>query len=410
MKATDRLFLMTVVVLLLHLLRNVSFLLYVVILLLCYSLLYIQHFLFGRGTALAPWSQAGLKRWPFIISLVWLPVVSLVNMGTDSYFVPLGRYFVTFPFILFCCLFMNFTLTLVRKVLRVVAVFLALASISIPYQIAFGRIPFLASSSFREGLVRFPSLAGSLTALGTLGAFSLGFLLFSDEWLFTKQTGVILIVLTTFGMLVSLQKSAVMNLIICCIVYVMQNGKHIFFRAPLAFAVVCLLVLGAYLIFGQATYAPYIVNTIEYAMSGTSQDFFHRLWELPSAVSHYHRMSTIQYLFGIGFPALSGTLGLHELPMAHNSYFDLLYSGGVLHLAGFLILVLRIPLQVLRKRLIGKKLTYIDRCYSFTIFLLLVNMFIGGGSFYQPITCVIVFVTVCSYDRVSYELESTAYA
>src|SRR5664280_3595650 len=91
--------------------------------------------------------------------------------------------------------------------------------------------------------------------------------------------------------------------------------------------------------------------------------------------------------------------------MAHDNYFDLLLSGGVLHLVSYLVLMVRIPLKVIHKRLRGMKISSIDSSYSMVVILFLINMLIGAATFYQPIATVVIFVTICSYDAVTREVS-----
>jgi O-antigen ligase len=116
-------------------------------------------------------------------------------------------------------------------------------------------------------------------------------------------------------------------------------------------------------------------------------------------------MSFSDFIFGIGLSSLSGTVGLPKFPMAHNNYFDLLFSGGIIHLVSYLILMIRIPLKVIINKLKGIKINIVDRSYSMIIILLLINMLIGEATFYQPIATVSIFVTICSYDKVKREIK-----
>lgn len=409
MNKTEKAFLFTVVVLLFHITRNINTTLYVGVLFLSYAWLYITYFYRNRVIK----NTSGIRFRPitllFLLSLMWIPFISLLNMDMSDYLIAFPRYFVTFPFILFCFLYKEYNYELIKQVFRILCVFMAVSALSIPYQIAFGRIFFFAESGYRVGLERYATLAGSLTALGTLGALSLILLLFTDDMLFTKGKKTLLIIITLLGMLMTLQKTAVANIIICLVAYVLIDGKSSFIKRSFAVIGICLLAYGAYFIFRETQFALYIDSIFRYSVSdsslGIKQDLMQRIWEYPSLVIKYHDMSFSDFIFGIGLSSLSGTVGLPKFPMAHNNYFDLLFSGGIIHLVSYLILMIRIPLKVIINKLKGIKINIVDRSYSMIIILLLINMLIGEATFYQPIATVSIFVTICSYDKVKREIK-----
>jgi len=349
----------------------------------------------------------------FLVSLVWIPFVSMGHMEMGDYITAFPRYFVTFPFILFCFLYREYRYEFVKQIFRIVCVFITVSVLSVPYQIVFGRVSFFAETfaeiGYREGLEKYASLAGSMVALGSLGALSLGLLISAGDILFTKSKKTLLIIITVLGLLTTLSKAAVVNIAICFVAYVFIGGEDGLIRRSLTIIGVCLLTYGSYSVLRGSQFAPYINTIVSYSLSGSSfrieQDLMQRIWALPSLVIKYHDMRFLDFVSGFGFSPLSGTVGLSKFPMAHNIYFDLLLSGGTLHLVSYLALMIRIPLKAIHKRLRGIKISSIDRGYSMTIALLLVNMLIGGDSFYQPIATVVIFVTICSYDAVTREVD-----
>lgn len=278
---------------------------------------------------------------------------------------------------------------------------MALAAVSIPYQIFFGPISFFADSSYREGLVRYSSLAGSLTALGTLGGYSLSILLLGGDVLFKKTNKIILIIVTIIGMLASMQKAAVINIIICMAAYFFISGNNNFLSKVINVLSFGFIICTVYFIIKQTELDLYIDSLLNYTFSNqseaTERDLISRIWELPSIVMQYNNIGIISIILGIGFKALAGTIGLPHYPMAHNNYFDLLFSGGIFHLITFFILLINIPKKVVLKKIKKIKLNFIDRSYTLLIFLFLVNMFIGASTFYQPISCIFIFFVVFSY-------------
>jgi O-antigen ligase len=394
-------------VLLFQITRNISTTLYAGVLFLSYMWLYITYFYRHRAItrAIVPSPMASL----FLLSLVWIPFVSLAHMEMGDYLIAFPRYFVTFPFILFCFLYREYRYEFIKQIFRIICVFIAVSALSVPYQIAFGRVSFFAESGYREGLERYASLAGSLSALGTLGALSLVLLLFAGDMLFTKTKRTLLIIITVLGMLMTLQKAAVANTAICFVAYVLIGGNGRLIKRSLAVIGLCLLAYGAYSVFRGSQFALYIDSIVRYSLLdssvGMKQDLMQRTFKFPLATIRYFDMRFLDFISGIGFPSLAGTVGLSKFPSAHNNYFDLLLSGGVLHLVSYLVLMIRIPLKVIHKKLRGMKISSMDSGYSMVVILFLINMLIGAATFYQPITTVVIFVTICSYDVVTREVS-----
>lgn len=404
---TEKCYYIIIVILLFHITRNINMYVYIGSLFASYMLLFIFYLSSHRYLSISTLVGMRLRPidWIFMLSLLWIPAVSLVNMGRGDYLQAVPRFLVTFPFILFTVIYNRYSSLLIRKVLRALCVFIALAALSIPYQILFGPIQFFADFSYREGLIRYSSLAGSLTALGTLGGFSLAILLFTEDYLFNRATKRILIIITVLGMLTSLQKAAAANIIICFGIYVLLNVRFSLSKRLVSAVGLLILLLVIYSITGENTISLYIQNVVNYSFGNSSkgivQDLITRIWERPYNVIQYHEMKFTDFIFGIGFPALAGTMGLSDFPMAHNNYFDLLFSGGILHFVSFLFLLAGIPLKILLKKIKGLEINVIDRSYSIVIIIFMINMLIGAASFYQPINVVFIFFIVFSYSRAS---------
>ena len=393
----ENIFLVTTTVLLFQITRNISMVGYVGILLMAYLCLYIVYF-HKRGNV-APSLLGGV----FLLTLLWIPVISLAHMDPSKYLIAFTRYCITLPFVFFMFIYNQYSFSLVTRVLRVLCVYMACAALSIPYQIMFGPISFFAESSFRDGLVRYASLAGSLTALGTLGSFALAILLFSGDLLFSRRNKNFLIAIILTGMLMSLQKAAVVNIIICFAAFVLMNDQISFSRKISVIVGIFLIAFVLDLMFDDSPFSIYVQSLFDYTFSetsvGVSQDLASRLWHRPQSVVNYHKIRLSSVVLGIGFPALGGILGLAHLPMSHNNYFDLLFSGGIIHFLSFLLLLGKVIIGTVRKRLAQSRLNQIDRAYFVVTLLIMGNMVIGAASFYQPISSVFTFWIICSYKR-----------
>jgi hypothetical protein len=395
----------TVLVLLFHITRNISTPMYIGVLFLSYAWLY-HTYIYGNMTIKY---NLNIKFRPvallFILSLIWLPFISLLNMNMSDYLASLPRYLVTLPFIFFCFLYQQYRYELAKHILRLFCIVMTIAGLSIPFQIMFGRIYFLAETQMREGYERYASLAGSLTALGSLGGISLAILLFTNNELFSKKQKIMLVVTTVLCMLMTLQKAAVVNIIICLVFYTFLYGSSSFIKKSFSLLGMGLFTIAIFYSLLDTEFGKYIDSIVNYTFADTSVgvkgDFIIRMWDLPSRLVYYHDLNWLDFIFGIGFPALAGTLGNSQFPMAHNNYFDLIFSGGIIHLVSFLILLIQIPFKVMKKKVKGIRINNIDRSYSIVIILILINMMIGAPSFYQPIYAVIIFFIIFSYDKVT---------
>jgi hypothetical protein len=346
-----------------------------------------------------------MLEWLFVFTMLWIPIISLAHMKLSDYFVALPRYAVTMPFFLFLFIYKEYRELLVRRIFQVVCVFVAISAMSVPFQIFLGPIWFFDDASVRDGLVRYASLGGSLTDLGTLGVFSMSFIAFSGDFLFTPKIKALLLITTVLGMLLSLQKASIINLIIFLVLYILVGSnvkigilKRLSFLVAIGF-----LGYGLYNQISQTVFGTYIGDIYQYTFSnsslGTKADFLSRLWQRPYEVMVYNNIHFLGVITGIGFSALSGIMGLPNMPMSHNNYFDDLFSGGILHLISYILLLLRRPYNVIRRKINGVQLHHLEQSYAVLVILILINMLVGASTFYQPISSIFIYFTIFSYER-----------
>lgn len=392
---------MTAVILLFHIARNVSLTLYLLVLGVCYLALFLHY---------RPRNFSVVKIW-FVLSLLWIPLISLFYLTPEDFLGALPRFLITLPFVVFCSYYGNFNLRETLKFFRVFCIFVTFSSLSVVYQVAFGALPFLADPSVREGLVRFSSLAGSLTALGIIGGFAVVVLMFLGHRLFGSAIATSLVVVNVIGMLATLQKAAVVNLALCLILYVCINRRSLLARL----APIWTLIIGGfgfYLLAGDSALGRYISTTVYYTIAIEDRlvgDLAQRLWTLPMLVARFHDVGTLGWMTGIGMAALSGTVGLPHLPMTHNWFFDSVLSGGIIHLLLFLGLAIKVPLTVLSKKIKGRPITDIDYAYV-AIFVIFVANSLIGLTTYHPVIAVLFFYWAFSYSGLSIETRNQGQA
>lgn len=393
----EKLLLITCIVLFFQVFRNVSLVFYIAILFLMYGLLYISFMLS---------SQSSLKKMEFSIceiaflfSYINIPLISLFYLSIADYMVALPRFLVTMPFIIFTFLYKDYTETFIRYLLKTFCYFMALSALTIPLQSLTGAISFFAASSTREGLERFASLAGSSTALGTLGGVALAVIIFSEDKIFKKKEKIILMVSIVVGMIMSMQKAALINILICIIGYIFL-ANHINITKRIIIVIIIIISVASLISINPVT-SEYFEKNFSYTFEndssvGTKDDFLSRQTVLPILVVKKNGMIFRDFIFGIGFRALSGTMGLPSYPMAHNNYFSLLFSGGIIHLISFLFLISQILIHILTNL---KNSNALGKVYLFIAILFMINMFIGAAEFYQPIMTVIIFVCINSFSK-----------
>lgn len=402
-------FIITSFVLLFQTVRNISNIGYIGILFTSYAWLYITYLFGNKKSNISTKFVFRPMRLLFLLSILWIPFISLLNMPTNEFLVSLPRFLVTLPYLLFCYIYNGFNDFMSKKVLKLFVGFSVLASLTVPFQIVFGPIPFFSDPSYREGLVRYSSLAGNLTILGTAAGIALAIVLFSGDYLFNKSKKNIVLFLLLLSMLMTLQKAAVVNILICYSFYFFIYGEVNLLKKIISIVFSIVLMLSLMRIFDETEFVLYIERIINYTFSGSSagtrMDIVNRIWYLPYRVITYNNVTFIDYIFGIGFPSLAGTMGNPHYPMAHNNFVDLLLSGGLLHLISFLYLLLKVPYNVVKKYFKRRVITSVDRMYSVAIIIIILNMLIGAATFYQPVTATIVYFLIFSYDKLKNNQE-----
>jgi len=395
---------LNIIVLLFHITRNISLFWYVLVLGGSYFLLYINFRHEITDGFIGLFSKKNAYKLIFLITLFWIPIISIPHTFFTEYTVALPRFLVTLPYIIFMLIFDKYNMKQIVWVLRILTVYMTLSSLSMPYQMIFGPVSYFADSSIRDGLIRYASLAGSLTALGTFGSYALAILMFSKNYLYSNIVKNIQILIITIGMLLSLQKAAVANLIILLVLYIViklrKDNKKLLY-------LIVLIVLSIFIMFllnFDSKLVIYIKSIIIYTFSESTLSLFDdlmiRVWSLPAIVINANGIGLVDIVFGIGFKALAGTLGLPYYPMAHNNYFDFLFSGGIVHLIAFLYFLLRTPYLYISKVIRKIKINEFDSLYFVFFSLVIINMMIGASSIYQPVSAVFIFYFISSYSRV----------
>jgi hypothetical protein len=226
-----------------------------------------------------------------------------------------------------------------RKFSCVYVAVVALAAVSLFYQVVNGPIEWFAEASERAGVQRYASLLGSLTVFGTAAPIGL---LVAAMYVRRPLVFVGLATLIFAGGVMSLQKSAIAGFVVMLpfVLLLIERGTRI--RLGIALGVLAAFVLA----FVPAELLDYALVGWDYFSSagtgggtdvGIGESIVSRLTELPREVVAYHGLEKM--LFGVGLQGAGGVFGFPDLPMPHNGIVDYLAIGGVPYLVYGLVLL-----------------------------------------------------------------------
>ncbi len=365
----------------LHMLRNISevYALVPIALAMIGFLLYFKKNLSDKFGLIVIASYVVIYLFPIVYSFIWYP--------DESYTIPALRYLYLIPFLLFSTVVLN-RLKFLKAVLITYALFIIFGGLSIYYQMLMGPISWFAEASERDGLVRFASLTGSLTAYGTYGGLAIPIIYFLFKNKLCMWSASIIVVT---AMLCTLQKAAVVNILLF--------GSLIFwfasFRKKITVVLQLVVLASALIVLIYQAENPYLSATVENvfrvqegaARSDVSlvDGLIGRMWDLPSKL--YEMYGLTGMLFGVGLVGGSGTLGFPDYPMAHNGIFDLLFIGGVINLLAFVVLWIFVFLKIRRVELLQAEENDVVMALlasKIIMVMFLINLFVSGPNFIHP--------------------------
>jgi len=348
----------------LHLLRNVSSF---------YLVFYGLAFFLSVWYLYFSWSgMRGVdKQLLFIIILIFFfPLIgTLYGVLVGSY----GDYGVLIGWarIIFCLpiylviLAMPPTEETLRKLFVFAVLITCFSALSYPYQFFYGGVSWFAEPSMRDGVVRYASLFGSLTAYGIVCGYAALLTLVVSNNRLVKVTVLLII---TLGAVLSLQKAALANIAMAFILWLWIGRRYgVFF-------LICLLSLGV----GSFLLDADKVATIMQGEFGATlmNDALARVSELPLIAIDFFGSDSL--LLGLGPLGASGSLGYPEVPMAHNAYVSMLLVAGLPYLLLFGVLFLFLFLIKIGMRSVHGRLG------MGLLFMLLVNMLFAGIPWFVP--------------------------
>jgi hypothetical protein len=205
--------------------------------------------------------------------------------------------------------------------------------------------------------------------------------------------------------ILSLQKAALINLIIV-IVFILFF--FISFKKSFIFSCITILSIAfVYLLFPNFFLFATFFSIFDYTFLNEFSNFF---IDLSNRFYLYLDLFLISnngrfdyYFLGAGFKASSGTLGLPNYVNFHNNFYELLFSGGILHLVSYLLVFIRTIIISLNLWIRSRNLTtkLISKFIFFSIVYFLINMLIGASTIYHPIggslIIIIIFFSKSNY-------------
>lgn len=404
----EKLLIFTCILLLFQITRNINLPIYVVLLFGSYILLFALTIIEVKNQGGIQLLNFRFREFIFILTLIYIPIISIFYLSIGDYLVAFPRFAITFPIIIYFLVIKRFSKYFIFNFIRAYVLFMSLAGVSIIYQIEFGAIPFFAEQSMREGVIRYASLAGSLTAYGTLANVAVLMILFLGKYLFPRNINFLLLLIIIAGNFLSLQKASIANLIICVFSYLLFSKSTNILNKAIIVIIASITIFCMYYLLQGTIYQQYVDGLINFTTSdnqyGAENDLINRFTNLPQHVMEYNDIGFMEFISGIGFKGLGGIMGLSYYPQAHNNFFDLVYSGGIFHFMLFLMMIFSILNSFFIKTITFKTKNELELLYFFIIIIIIANMSIGAFSFYQPINAIIIFFVLSTYETIKNDI------
>lgn len=378
----------------LHVLRNLSnfyFVLYGLVILIAWLMFY---------------SYQGEKKSPInlAISVLWIyaALLSIITYLTsdikiESPLIGIQRLFFTLPVLLIITSYSSFVNNLI--VYKVALFFGIIGALSIPYQISFGTIEWLAEPGERAGLVRHTTILGSLTTYGALvGAYILATLYLVKN----NIKSFLIITILIVGAIYSLQKAAILSIslafIFAYILNLIDIRKIIFLIVVIAivgiilYSIIDYEYLTGFQLFFQNMFG--LGDASKYSDVTMTESINSRLSELPAELVKLWGLSHM--LLGIGVYGAAGGLGYPGLPHPHNLVIELFSMFGVL---SFFIFLLSIRFVISAVKVIVRRE---NKCSfeAFNLGMILLTVLpaiLSGGLIYHPVSGIIFFNALTSF-------------
>lgn len=302
-------------------------------------------FFFLNFSKLRPKNMVGWTSYLFVMSSISVAVVSALHLKKPDFLNAASRFYFVYPLFFSALLCLN--IKTFRTAIQLYLLIAAGASCCLIYQVYFGSIPYFVESSTRGDIPRYATFLGALPTFGVAGAFALLFIGFSVRNIFFF--GLLFFLLFT-GLILTLQKAALANLLIILIfiLWMSFKGKLSFSPAKL-FGII--VFSGVVNFFAFNDYVLVNIDFLGFKLHRSSGDLIgwtgYGMHEDTSMrLTNYFLESSpgvptpngAPKFFGLGYEALGGALGLEQYPMSHNGLVDIWRLGGLPYILVFLLL------------------------------------------------------------------------
>lgn len=241
----------------------------------------------------------------------------------------------------------------VTNVFKIFVYIIAIGSLTVPLQYLIGPISWFADPSERGGLIRYASIFGSLTVLGSVIPVAFYILFYIDS---NKLTKALLSIMLLSGALMTLQKSAIVGIILSTVVYLyIEPAKFKSYAKVLIIILIVFSIMPKILSIQTDEPWMYALRYIV-ASAGLGQEYggtsfktddtvqesaVLRLTELPAnSLKNLHDLYGFSgYIWGGSFGMMGPALmreGESPYIMPHNNFVDFMVIGGILHLLSFI--------------------------------------------------------------------------
>ncbi len=276
------------------------------------------------------------------------------------------------------------------KLLNIYILFGVIAGISIIYQVFYGPLGFLVDTQIRDGLTRYASTLGSLTAYG--GA--IGIILIVN--IFLNQNKFILnfifISILALAGIISLSKAGLLNVFIFGLYFLLffkLEKKYYLFICTIIASFSCYLLVPDIQIYIETAYQGLRIGVDIYQVQSLETQAIDRLTRaIPKLAEH----SIWNNFFGFG---LLGGQGAFGLPYSfsgttHNQFTEFFNIGGILLFVNVIsiFVCLMLKLYQLRKTEVLANIFYVCNLLA------ILNMFFFNGFFYQPATSFVLWLSI----------------
>ena len=324
----------------------------------------------------------------FNIMYLYVFTISILDIGLENALNAFSRILFTTFFFYISFRYVN-TWARYEMCLKIYLIIILIAAGSLLYQNLFGELFWLQDIKSRGGVFRYASILGSMTVYGVAVGFAFLILPVLNIKYFLKVVSYFCL---SVGVLLTLQKSAIANLIISTFLIIYISNINLFnFKI---FCSLSLLLFGFISIIYFNFYEHIIVlkNFLGIASEdeklwvghGFINNFLDRL-----TPSHFSTISYTDFIFGVGFRGLGGAVGI-EGEMGHNGILDILAMGGFLMLFTFIYIKIFIFYKVYKNTILSIKQ---KRFLLSFLFIYIVNFPMFSGMLVNPSLVIPLFLT-----------------